>query len=77
MAKPRTAHRHRHGHLACAGSSRAPSTTQGHSVPLGLPRVGRLLRPYERKAPVATPKTGQCPSGFIQSGNYCLDTLGR
>jgi hypothetical protein len=40
--------------------------------------VHRATRPkpiiaFRCAAPVAVPKTGQCPSGFVQSGAYCIE----
>jgi hypothetical protein len=29
------------------------------------------------RAPIAVPKVGACPSGFVQSGAYCVDARKR
>ena len=49
---------------------------EGRIVPIPLSRERRLLR-TDDKAPVAVPKVGQCPSGWVQSGAYCLDARRR
>jgi hypothetical protein len=43
--------------------------------PVHAPR--RHCAPMRRDAPVAVPKVGQCPSGFTQSGAYCIEMRRR
>jgi hypothetical protein len=45
------------------------------SLPIARPRT--RTDSGNHRAPVAIPKTGQCPSNWMQSGNYCIDTRRR
>ena len=62
--------------LAVADAEPLPQPKVG-TCPERLPRERRLLRPDEREVAGGGAQDGQCPSGFMQSGNYCIDTRRR
>jgi hypothetical protein len=50
----------------------------GRFVPIGLYAVRELLRADAQGQPAAIPKgSGQCPSGWGQSGSYCVEMRKR
>ena len=52
---------------------RTAPATQSRAMPSWLSPERRILcADVTRDAPAAVPKVGQCPSGWMQSGNYCI-----
>jgi hypothetical protein len=55
---------------------RAHAAAQDRRLPVRLPRQRRAA-PTSDRAPVAVPKTRQCPSNWMQSGAYCIEMRRR
>jgi hypothetical protein len=58
---------------AAASPRRSPRSAPAPPATVSRAATARRCR----DAPVAIPKTGQCPSGFTQSGAYCLEMRRR